>query len=244
MTLKVLVACEESQRVCIEFRKLGHEAYSADIQEPSGGFPEWHVMGNVLKILRGGHFSTMDGKTHNISKWDLIIAFPPCTYLSLVATRHHSLKSATLENINKRTMKRIDGMLFFMQFANAECKHIAIENPIGIMNTAYRNPDQVINPFQFAESVNDKENYVTKATCLWLKGLPTLTTNNLPRPNNVLMYGRNPNGKVSCWEERITGERAKLRSKTFTGVAVNMAKQWSDYLTGKTDRQLSLFGED
>lgn len=189
----------------------------------------------------------MDGAEHSVEKWDLIIGFPPCTYLSHVATRHHSLQTATLENINRRTMQRIEGMEFFMQFANADCKHIAIENPVGIMNTAYRSPDQIINPYQFAESVNDKENYYTKATCLWLKGLPTLETNNLPPPNNALIYGRSPRGKVYGWEERMGGsgkERAKARSKTFPRVALNMAKQWGDYLLGKTDKQLSFFGEE
>lgn len=185
----------------------------------------------------------MDGTEHSVEKWDCIIAFPPCTYLTMVATKYHSLKFATMESINRRTMKRIEGMDFFMQFANADCKHIAIENPVGIMNTAYRSPDQIINPFQFAESVNDKENYYTKATCLWLKGLPTLTTNDLPRPNNALMYGRHPSGKVKCWEEMQTGNRAKVRSKTFPGIAAAMAQQWSDYLTGKSERQLSLFEE-
>lgn len=244
--LKVLIACEESQRVCIAFRKRGFEAYSADIQEPSGGHPEWHILGDVLKVLQGGRFGTMDGVEHTVEKWDLIIAFPPCTYLSLVATRHHSLKTATLPNINRRTLQRIEAMGFFMRFANAECKHIAIENPVGIMNTAYRSPNQVINPYQFAESVEDKENYYTKATCLWLKGLPTLATNNLPRPNNALIYGRSPRGKVYGWEEKMGGgkERSKNRSKTFHGVAAAMAQQWGDYLLGKTDKQLSFFDEE
>lgn len=242
--MKVLVACEESQRVCIEFRKLGHEAYSADIQEPSGGHPEWHILGDVLKVLNGGEFQTMDGVKHSVGKWDCIIAFPPCTYLTMVATRHHSLKFTPLEKINRRTMNRIDGMKFFMKFVNADCKHIAIENPVGIMNTAYRSPDQVINPYQFAESVTDTENYVTKATCLWLKGLPALRGNNLPTPDNGALFGYHPTGKAKNWEETRTGNRSKERSKTFPGIAHAMAAQWSDYLTGNSERQLSLFDEE
>jgi hypothetical protein len=139
--LKVLIACEESQRVCTEFRKLGHEAYSADIQEPSGGHPEWHIKGDVLEVLNPKDhlgdfeapdqyisFKTMDGTEHNVEKWDCIIAFPPCTYLTMVATRHHSLRFTPLNKINRRTLDRIEGMEFFMRFANADCKHIAIEN--------------------------------------------------------------------------------------------------------------------
>ena len=127
-------------------------------------------------------------------------------------------------------------MQFFMNLANADCEHIAIENPVGIMNTAYRKPDQIINPYQFAESTDDTENYVTKATCLWLKGLPTLKTNELPKPDNERLYGRNPSGKISNWEERQKGgkDRSKNRSKTFRGIAKAMAEQWSNFLTGGT----------
>ena len=240
---KILIACEESQRVCTAFRERGFEAYSADIQEPSGGHPEWHILGDVLKVLSGGQFTTMDGVEHSVNAWDCVIAFPPCTYLTMVATRHHSLKFTPLEKINKRTLNRIEGMEFFMQFANADCTHIAIENPIGIMNTAYRKPDQVINPYQFAESAEDSENYVTKSTCLWLKGLPVLRTNNLPKPDNAKLFGLHPSGKARNWEETRTGNRSKERSKTFSGVALNMAQQWGDYLLGRTEKQLSFFEE-
>ena len=124
--LKVLIACEESQRVSIEFRRLGHESYSCDVQEPSGGHQEWHVLGDVLPILHGGKFTTMDGVTHEVGKWDLIVAHPPCTYLTNVATRHHSLKFTPLGKINARTMNRIESMAFFMQFVNANSDHIAV----------------------------------------------------------------------------------------------------------------------
>lgn len=241
--MKVLIACEESQRVCTAFRERGFEAYSADMQEPSGGHPEWHILGDVLKVLSGGYFLTMDGLKHSVEKWDCIIAFPPCTYLTAVATRHHSLKCTPLDKIVDRTFQRIEGMQFFMNFANADCERIAIENPVGIMNTAYRSPDQVISPYMFAKSVNDTENYVTKATCLWLKGLPELKTNTLPKPDNGSIYGYHPTGKARTWEEVVcwSGGASKVRSKTFPGIAQAMAQQWGDYLLGKTDKQLSFF---
>lgn len=257
--LNVLVACEESQRVCAAFRELGHNAFSCDIQEPSGGHPEWHIKGDVLAFLnpiealccgekrKAIAFTTMDDKPHIIpDKWDLIIAHPPCTYLSNVATRYHSLKCTPLEKINKRTEKRIEAMAFFMSFVNADCTHIAIENPRGVMNTAYRAADQTIDPFMFAPDKNSDE-YVTKATCLWLKNLPHLKrTNKLTRPNNKEMFGVMPSGKSKTWEDTRQGsseERAKERSKTFEGIATAMAEQWSAaVLAGYTDKkQLSLF---
>ena len=225
--MKVLIACECSQTVCKEFRALGHEAYSCDIEDKYGGHPEWHIKGDCLEILRRQVFKTEDGSAHNIDKWDLIIAHPPCTYLSNAATSKHSLKSSTLEEINERTAKRIQAQEFFMKFANANCERIAIENPVGVMNTVYRKPDQIIEPYQFAESVDDKENYVTKKTCLWLKGLKPLRGNGLDKPNNAEKYGRHPSGKAKCWNEmQWQKNRAIVRSKTFPGIARAMAEQW------------------
>lgn len=225
--MKVLVACECSQTVCKEFRALGHEAYSCDIEDQYGGHPEWHIKGDCLEILKGGQmFKTEDGSAHNIDKWDLVIAHPPCTYLSNAATRSHSLKGATLEQINARTEKRIQAQEFFMRFAKVDCDKIAIENPVGVMNTVYRKPDQIIEPYQFAKSEEDTENYVTKRTCLWLKGLNELKRNDLPKPDNAKLYGRHPSGKARCWEEMVKGDRATVRSKTFRGIAKAMAEQW------------------
>ena len=236
--MKILVACEESQRVCTELRKLGHEAYSCDIQEPSGGHPEWHILGDVLKVINprfykefgGIKFSTMDGETHIVYRWDMIIAHPPCTYLSNVATRHHSLQCSSLDKINNRTFKRVEAMQFFMNIANADCDHIAIENPIGVMNTAYRKPEQIIHPYFFAEGENDTENYVTKATCLWLKGLqPLVYKEMIPKPDNRKVFGVMPSGKAKTWEDSLCriGGAAKARSKTFPGIAKAMAEQWA-----------------
>ena len=225
--MNVLIVCECSQTVCKEFRALGHNAYSCDIEEQYGGHPEWHIKGDCLEILRGKTFKTEDGSTHNIDKWDLIIAHPPCTYLSNAATRSHSLKGATLEQINARTAKRIRAQEFFMKFANVDCEKVAIENPVGVMNTVYRKPDQIIEPYQFAESEEDKENYVTKRTCLWLKGLKPLQGNSLDKPNNVERFGRHPSGKTKCWSEmQWQKNRAIVRSKTFPGIARAMAEQW------------------
>ena len=223
--MKVLIACECSQTVCKEFRALGHEAYSCDIEECYGGHPEWHIKKDVLKILEhcSVSFSTQDGAYHTVDKWDLIIAHPPCTYLSNAATRSHSLKGAALEQINARTQKRIQAQEFFMKFANVDCDKVAIENPVGVMSTVYRRPDQIIEPYMFAESEEDKENYVTKRTCLWLKGLEPLIINDLPKPDNAKIYGRWSNGKAGCWHEM---KKATVRSKTFLGIARAMAEQW------------------
>ena len=228
--MNVLIACECSQTVCKEFRALGHEAYSCDIEDQYGGHPEWHIKGDCLEVLRGQMFKTEDGSTHNIDKWDLIIAHPPCTYLSNAATRNHSTKRNTIEQINERTAKRIQAQEFFMKFANANCEKVAIENPVGVMSTVCRKPDQIIEPYQFAESEEDTENYITKRTCLWLKGLNALKTNNLPKPDNAKLYGRWSNGKAGCWNE-VQGQknRATVRSKTFPGIAKAMAKQWGIY---------------
>jgi hypothetical protein len=248
--LRVLVACEESQAVCKAFREKGHEAYSCDIIDCSGGHPEWHIKGDVLKILnpsskqllmtrtptgipqencvvkewQGITFQTMDGKWHTIDgKWDMIIAHPPCTFLSTAATQCHSTKCFSKEQIAQRTLKRIEGMKFFMAFVNADCEKIVIENPTGVMNTCFRQPDQTIHPYYFAESVEDKANYYTKKTGLWLKGVEPLTYSvDLPNPmDNADKWG---NGKKKNWTESNSGGRA--RSKTPTGVAKAFADQW------------------
>lgn len=225
--MKVLIACEESQTVCKAFRERGHEAYSCDIQEPSGGHPEWHILGDALKMLRGGvEFETMDGQNHYVDEWDLLIAHPPCTYLTNAGTRHFSLRVTPPEKVVSRWEQRACAAVFFMCFALAPVKRICVENPTGFMNSAYRKPDDIIEPYQFARDVDDAENYVTKRTCLWLKGLPKLKTNDLPKPDNAALFGRNPSGKARNWAESRTKNRAQVRSKTFPGIAKAMAEQW------------------
>ncbi len=233
--INVLIACEKSQRVCTEFRRLGHEAFSCDVIDCSGGHPEWHIKQDVLLLLNGYcEFKTCDGAIHNIiGKWDMIIAHPPCTYLSNVATRHHSIKNNTIERINERTFKRIEAMQFFMNIANADCDQIAIENPVGVMNTAYRKPEQIIQPYYFANDENDKENYVTKRTCLWLKGLlPLKYSKLLSKPDNNALYGKLPSGKNRTWEDTYSRD-PKVRSKTFPGIAKAMAEQWGGDISDK-----------
>lgn len=236
--IKVLIACEESQRVCMVFRARGFEAYSCDIQEPSGGHPEWHILGDALKAVKTGEITTMDGAAHYIGKWDLLIAHPPCTYLSNVATRYYSLRCTPAEEVCARWEERTKAAVFFMRFALASVPHIAVENPVGIMSTAYRKPDQIIHPWQFSGGEQDNEQYVTKATCLWLNGLPPLMhTYTGDAPDNAKMYGVSPNGKNRTWESMISKDRQKNRSKTFSGIAKAMAEQWGNYLMEAQDEK-------
>ena len=219
--MKVLVACEESQRVCIAFREKGHEAYSCDIQECSGGHPEWHILGDVLPILNGNtKFITQDGALHEISgKWDMIIAHPPCTRLCSSGQRwlYFGSEEYRIKKI-KEQKKAID---FFMRFVNADCDKIAVENPIGIMSTHYRRPDQIYNPYDFEGETECKK------TCLCLKGLPPLqSTQNLQKEQRTQgIWKAHFDGKTYAWNNP---ETAKLRSKTPWGVARAMAEQWGN----------------
>lgn len=225
--MNVLIACEESQVVCKAFREKGHNAFSCDIQEPSGGHPEWHILGDVLPLINGNcEFTTADGTKHVISgKWDLLIAHPPCTYLTCVAGRHLSLKCTSAEKVIERLWKVAESAVFFMRFALADCEKICVENPLGYMSSFYRKPDQIVHPYYFAESKNDTENYHKKRTCFWLKGLKPLNrTNNLEAPPPL---GYTRTGKPLNFEEMARGKnRSKTRSKTFSGIAKAMAEQW------------------
>nr|DAF02389.1 MAG TPA: DNA (cytosine-5)-methyltransferase 3A [Caudoviricetes sp.] len=223
--MKILVACEESQTVCKAFRAKGHEAYSCDILEPSGGHPEWHILGDALEALDGGQVTTVDGTVHDVGQWDMLIAHPPCTYLSNVATRSFSLKSTAPEKVVERWQERACAAVFFMHFALSNIEKVCIENPVGFMSRAYRKPDQIIDPYMFATSENDAENYVTKRTCLWLKGLHPLKGTGLPRPDNAKLFGTTSKGKVRTWEDTYSRD-AMVRSKTFPGIAKAMAEQW------------------
>lgn len=185
--MKVLVACEESQAVTVELRRLGHEAYSCDILECSGGHPEWHIKGDALELLK--------------MKWDMIIAHPPCTDLAVSGARYFAEKQK-----DGRQQRSID---FFMKFINADCEKIAVENPIGIMSSKYRKPDQIVQPWMFGHGE-------TKATCFWLKGLPPLV------PTDIV-EGR----EQRVWRMPPSPERARMRSKTYPGIARAMAMQWA-----------------
>lgn len=204
--MKVLVACEESQEVCKAFRELGHEAYSCDIQECSGGHPEWHLKQDVIPLLN--------------QDWDLIIAHPPCTFLTVTGNRWFDVERYGDKAI-QRHKDREEAVKFFMQFVNAKCDKIAIENPIGYMSTAYKKPTQIIHPYMFGDPAR-------KATCLWLKGLPKLTPTNIVEP--IIIHYQNGKGTDNPWHMETMKlppkERAKARSKTFPGIAKAMAEQW------------------
>ena len=220
--MKILVACEESQTVCKAFREKGHEAYSCDIIECSGGHPEWHIKQDVLPLLNGNcEFETTDGTIHKIEgKWDMILAFPPCTYLTVTGNRWFNVERYGKKAI-QRAKDREEAIEFFMKFANADCDKIVIENPVGIMSTEFRKPNQIIQPYMFGDAFEKK-------TCLWLKGLPLLAETKVVEPPKRKEFA---SGKtMPAWYAEVwhlpKEERAKLRSKTFPGIAKAMAEQW------------------
>ena len=218
--MKVLIACEESQIVCKAFRERGHEAYSCDIQEPSGGHPEWHIHGDAIAVLDGGVITTMDGKQHDVGKWDLLIAHPPCTYLTVTGNRWFN-EERYGEKARQRKELRNEAANFFMSFINADVDKIAVENPIGYMSTVYQKPSQIIHPYMFGDPAR-------KATCLWLKRLSKLTPTDIVEP--IVIHYQNGNGTDNPWHmdtlKLPPNERAKARSKTFPGIAAAMAEQW------------------
>lgn len=218
--MRVLVACEESQEVCKAFRALGHEAYSCDLIECSGGHPEWHIMGDALPILGGCcTVRTVDGVEHEIrGKWDMLIAFPPCTDLAVSGARWFREK--------QKDLRQQKSVAFFMHFILADCDRIAVENPVGIMSSVYQKPTQIIQPYMFG-------NHARKTTCLWLKNLPLLTPTKIVDMGEIrdggfsvgasLDMARDENGKAIPWNDPRT---ARARSKTFPGIAKAMAEQW------------------
>lgn len=236
--MKVLVACEESQTVCKAFRDLGHEAYSCDIIEPSGGHPEWHIKGDVLPLLNGNcSFVTMDTIKHTIdNKWDMIIAFPPCTHLAVSGASWFERK--------RKDGRQREGIEFFCKFLKADCERVVIENPIGIISGDYipkwfpdlakkhslpQKPTQIIHPWMFGD------NY-SKSTCLWIKGLEKLTPLVTEQPElewfewidkKTGKKKRQPKWFADAWK-LSPEERAKVRSRTFPGIAKAMASAWGN----------------
>ena len=193
--MRVLIACEESQRVCIEFRKLGHEAYSCDVQEYSGGHPEWHIKGDVLPLLK--------------DKWDLMIAHPPCTYLSNAGARFLYPKGILNQ---QRLDMGLQAKEFFMALYNADIPKICIENPIPSRVFELPAYSQIIQPYFFGDMVQKK-------TCLWLKNLPKLTyVEPKEKPQSTKIAGN--------WFNKGGKDRQKNRAKTFMGIAKAMAEQW------------------
>ncbi len=210
--MKILVGCEESQAVCIEFRRLGHEAYSCDLQGCSGGNPEWHLKMDVQTAIKGGLLKLQDSTEIFIEKWDMGIFFPDCTFLTISANKWYkdqpARKSGTLVG-EERRKARLKAISFFMDLYNCYIPKIAIENPIGVMSSVFRKPDQVLQPWQFGHGE-------TKTTCLWLKNLPKLTATNIVNGREQKLHYLSP-----------SKDRAKLRSKTYKGIAKAMAEQWS-----------------
>lgn len=223
--MRVLVACEESQAVTIELRKLGHEAYSCDVIECSGGHPEWHIMQDVLPLINGCcEFNTMDGQHHIINtKWDLLIAFPPCTYLSNAGACRLYPRKGELD-LN-RYQKGLEAKAFFLQFLNADCPRICVENPVSSKVFEMPEHSQEIQPYQFN---NDGTHPWTKKTRLWLRGLPLLMPTT-PECESLGPYvpagtGRKRREKYGAAKR---GDDAKNRAKTFPGIARAMATQFT-----------------
>jgi len=204
--MRILVACEESQAVTKELRKLGHEAFSCDILECTGGHPEWHLQQDVFEVINQG--------------WHMMIAFPPCTDLAVSGARHFERKRA--DGSQQRSIK------FFMDLANAPIEKIALENPIGIISTEWRKPDQIIQPWQFGDKAQ-------KSTCLWLKGLPKLEHTNIVEKGDFFEFvsKKGEKKRMPMWyykalqEAKTPAQRRTLRSKTFKGIAKAMAEQWT-----------------
>ncbi len=204
--MKVLIACEESQRVCISFRERGHEAYSCDLQSCSGGHPEWHIQKDVTSLLN--------------ENWDIIIAHPPCTYLTVACNRSFDTGKYG-KQAWERMRLRNESIAFFYKFVTANCKKIAIENPVGIMSTAFRKPDQIVQPYQFGDPYE-------KRTCFWLKGLPKLIPTKIVEPEPRRIFASS--NSMPEWYCKLVNLpqdiRSKERSKTFWGIARAMAEQW------------------
>lgn len=222
--MKILVACEESQAVTIELRKLGHEAYSCDIIPCSGGHPEWHIMQDVSPLVNGKFtFQTMDKKSHFVNgQWDMIIAHPPCTYLSNAGARFLYPRGVLNE---ERLQKGLEAKEFFMIFYNADCPKIAIENPIPSKVYGLPQYSQTIQPWQFGHPYKKK-------TCFWLKGIPPLV------PTDIIQEDQRQSTKIAGnWFNKGGKERQKNRAKTFPGIAKAIAEQWAGYCEGKINGQ-------
>jgi len=213
--MKILVACEESQAVTKHLRKLGHDAFSCDLLPCSGGHPEWHFQQDIFEVIEQG--------------WDMMIAFPPCTHLASSGARHFKKKIA-----DGRQQQGID---FFMSLVNAPIERIAIENPIGVMSSKYKKPNQIIQPWQFGDKAQ-------KSTCLWLKNLPKLVPTDIVEKGEFFEFvsKKGEKKRMPMWyykalqDAKTPQERSTLRSKTFDGIAHAMATQWTSDV-----KQLNIF---
>jgi hypothetical protein len=238
--MKILIGCEESQAVCKEFRRLGHEAFSCDLQECSGGHPEWHFKMDIFKVIKKEGLITQTGNEIFIDSWDMAIFFPTCTYLTVTANGwfkdQPKLKSGALVGAERREARK-HAIKFFIDLYNCDIKRVAIENPVGIMSTEFKKPNQVIQPYFFGDQHR-------KSTCLWLKNLPCLYHNKAPNlfDENITHVDqgesaewidsktgktkRQPKWYAMAKRGKELGDRSRERSKTFPGIARAMAEQW------------------
>lgn len=219
--MKVLIACEESQTVCKAFRAKGYEAYSCDIQEPSGGHPEWHILGDALKAIEGGRVTTMDGQTHDVGRWDLLIAHPPCTYLSKAGGNRLRIDGFIQQDRYEKGQKAAE---FFLKFLEADIPRIAVENPVPLKIFGLPPYSQIIQPYMFGDEY-------LKMTCLWLKHLPPLFATDIVVPTSKWVSASDHRAikRNDAWAR--SGRRSqKERSKTFPGIAAAMAEQWGGLL--------------
>lgn len=220
--MKVLIACEESQEVCKAFRALGHEAYSCDIQEPSGGHPEWHILGDALTAIQGGQVTTMDGQTHEVERWDLLIAHPPCTYLTSSSAVRLFNPDHTIKDWG-REQSGWEARHFFLQLLTCGITRIAVENPAPL--SWFRLPpySQIIEPYMFGDPWK-------KRTCLWLRGLPDLVETDVVEPKGLWVGSTSGcdgcTGRIKSDYTLASHRDAKSRAKTFPGIARAMAEQW------------------
>lgn len=234
--LKILIACEESQAITLEFRARGHEAYSCDLQECSGGAPQWHVKGDVLALLTpGGQFTTQDGTTHEKpQKWDLIIAHPPCTYMSKAGARWMYPKAGQISP--ERLALAMEARDFYYVFRRANCDHVAIENPVPLKVVNLPKETQKVQPYEYGDPYS-------KATLLWIKGLPRLKPTNVLSeyqpwmPSNTGGFAKGQKGS------RGVAHDAKTASKTFPGIARAIADQWGGYLMDLKEAQSNTFND-
>lgn len=225
----VLVACECSQKVCKAFRDIGYTAFSCDLVDQYGGHPEWHIKADALETISYPVFTTTDGVKHSVPRWDIVIAFPPCTYLARVQFPLYDRKKYGNAYVDDRISNRDKAINFFRSIMSSYptyCDHLAIENPIGTINYWVKSPSQIIRPCEFGDDAS-------KATCLWLYNLPLLTPTNIIEPTMVIdpENGR-PNCKWFADTRSITDPvlRSRVRSETFPGVAKAMADQWGKVL--------------
>lgn len=223
--MNVLLGCEESQAVCIEMRALGHNAFSCDLEECSGGHPEWHIIADVLTVINGGYFKTQAGNTVFIEKWDMGIFFPPCTRIcnsGVLRLYRNGKKENGIDPVKWEEM--VAGATFFKNLLDADCDCIVMENPVPhgyAMKIIGKKYDQIIQPYNFGEDAS-------KATCLWLKGVPKLRNTGYCKP-------RIANGKKRWSNQTDSGQnklapsatRGKDRAKTYVGIAKAMARQWT-----------------